>query len=333
MTRIGGLLPLLLGVTLAVPVAGSERRNDVPPVSGTVFETVMREALSPAPNAVRYDYIMTGRIRLLIPWLSADDVGGGYVRRGTSLTDPKARFIEVLFGSDPAKAPRAINHWGAAIERFTATSNAVLGFMTSVDTASAKGAEADLSRRKESGRYPFQAVVSSVDETHAVSRSLPIFSSVNFNLHQLDAARDLAIGRLREDRPMRDLGEADRRCPQTRGFLQAVEELAERALSVKTAPQSVCYTYQSRNYTLTLTEQSLVPSKAIDVKRKDGTKLERVYRDALHASFLVVNLHTKERTTFELLLGTRSDLRGVPLQIVHKPNWWFQVVLNLETVS
>src|SRR5712692_2683765 len=64
----------------------------------------------------QFDYTMTARVRLLLFWVGKDDVGGGSIRRGTLLQDPASGVIELLIGSDPAKAPRAINRWGAASE-------------------------------------------------------------------------------------------------------------------------------------------------------------------------------------------------------------------------
>src|SRR6202521_894334 len=64
----------------------------------------------------QFDYTMTARLRLLLFWVGKDDVGGGYIRRGTLPRDPASDVIELLIGSDPAKAPRAINRWGAASE-------------------------------------------------------------------------------------------------------------------------------------------------------------------------------------------------------------------------
>ena len=60
------------------------------------------------------------------------------------------------------------------------------------------------------------------------------------------------------------------------------------------------------------------------------SRLEKTYRDLVNARFSVLNQTTREVTYFELLLGTSGNLRGVPVQIIHQPNWWFQVVLNLD---
>src|SRR5215831_13217195 len=67
-------------------------------------------------QAVQYNYAMTARVRLLFFWAGKDDVGGGYIRHGVSTEDSRKEFFQVLFGSDPAKAPRTINRWGAGTE-------------------------------------------------------------------------------------------------------------------------------------------------------------------------------------------------------------------------
>ena len=99
---------------------------------------------SPVRSSVEYDYIMTARVHLIFFWAGKDDVGEGYILRGISSQDPRAEFFQVLFGSDPQKAPRAINRWGAGTEvawhkdpvplpsrEDDVTSSAFFGFMKS----------------------------------------------------------------------------------------------------------------------------------------------------------------------------------------------------------
>ena len=71
---------------------------------------------APLRGTVQYEYIMTARVHLLFFWTGKDDVGGGYIRRAVSSADSREEFFQVLFGSDPEKAPRAINRWGASTE-------------------------------------------------------------------------------------------------------------------------------------------------------------------------------------------------------------------------
>jgi hypothetical protein len=153
------------------------------------------------------------------------------------------------------------------------------------------------------------------------------------SLNELTEAEKIVAERLGKGSPIRQLTPADRQCTASRGFLRAVDELIGQTLTLTKVPQPVCYIHNARNYTLTLQERSTVRAKEIVVDRKDGKKMARSYRDLIHTRFLVLNHESKERTTFELLLGTTGELRGVPVQIVHQPNWWFQAVLNLEDVE
>jgi hypothetical protein len=275
---------------------------------------------------------MTGRIRLLLFWKGADDVGGGYIRRGFSPSDPGVRLIQVLFGSDPAKAPRGINNWGAATEAIGEGYQSFFGFMKSTDTESADDAQAEMQRQRAQGKYGFSAIVAFVDKDRALSRSVPLFSNVDFNLHQIEQAQSLVAARLMESPVLRRLDPALRRCASSRGFLQAVEELIDHALTPAPARASRCYVYNARNYTLTLTERKHVPATEIRVKRKDGTALRANYTNLVRAEFSVLN-HKSEESAFELLLGADGALRGVPIRILHRPNFWFEVELNLDSAG
>jgi hypothetical protein len=315
-TLITGALTLCL----IVPVFASPH---------TAFDPAMQTLLGNVRVTDQFDYVMTGKVRLLLFWVSGDDVGGGYIRRGTSPSDSGTRFLQVLFGSDPMKAPRHINYWGAATEAINPASNSVLGFMRSASTGSAGEAEAEIRKQREHGQYGFQASISVVDEHRAISRVMPLFSNIDFTLRELQSAQQLIVRQLSEDRPIRQLAQTDRNCKAVRGFLQSVEDLVDQAVAGKVVPASHCYTYNSLNYTVTLDERSRVAAKNVTVKLKTGRVLERKYTDLLRTRFSVLNHQSRETTTFELLVGTTGKLRGVPVQIVHQPNWWFQVVLNL----
>src|SRR5215475_14218029 len=103
------LLALLLSFSF-LPAASSSTSDHQPVVEALGW------IRSTPRQIVQYNYTMTARVRLLFFWAGKDDVGGGYIRRGVSSEDPREEFFQVLFGSDPAKAPRSINRWGAGTE-------------------------------------------------------------------------------------------------------------------------------------------------------------------------------------------------------------------------
>jgi hypothetical protein len=323
---------MLLSLVL-IPAAAGSQTSPGSEQDDVRFKTALRGILSPAADAVQYDYVMTAKLRLLLFWVGADDVGGGYVRRSRNSSQPDGNMIQVLFGSDPARAPRKINYWGAATESWNAESSALLGFMKGGKTGSASEAEADLRNQSAGGRHPFEAIISVVQKDRAVSRRASISSTTDLNLHQLDLAQKLAVEELGNDGPIRELSGTKLECRTPRGFLQAVDELIEYTLSSNTLPRFVCYVHNGRNYTISLQKRSKVSAHSVKLQRKKGGKLEKSYRDLIEGHFSVLNQSSGESTSFQLLLGTAGPLRGVPVQITYQPNWWFRVVLNLDGQS
>ena len=105
-----------LAVLCLLLLSAAFSASSSPVVDRQPIDEALRWVRNSPHHLVQYDYLMTARVRLLIFWAGKDDVGGGYIRRGVSSEDPRLEFIQVLFGSDPAKAPRAINRWGAGTE-------------------------------------------------------------------------------------------------------------------------------------------------------------------------------------------------------------------------
>jgi len=121
-------------------------------------------------------------------------------------------------------------------------------------------------------------------------------------------------------------------CGRREGFLESVAELVDYSIEGRKPPSSVCYFYNGVQHQLTLTQATRVPSETVRLTLRDEPhEYVRTYHDLVLARFENFNQTTKQRTGFELLLGTKGNLRGVPVQIRHQPNWWFQAVLNLMT--
>lgn len=298
---------------------------------------------NPPANVVQFDYVMTARVRLLFFWAGKDDVGGGYIRRAVSKDDPRQEFLQVLFGSDPAKAPRAINHWGAGTEVVwhkdplpRATRNddviasAFFGFMKASRGKSVSEMQEELKKEKAGGEHHFTGILSRVESNHATSLVVPLSSNEDYNLHQYAEAEPLMLDRLSaSDRAPRILENAEG-CPRAGEFLGAVAQLAEGAVAAAQAPQSLCYVYDAQVNTLTL--EHLVLLKKFDVKvngARGGVLTEQTYDDILQADFVSTHRATGKKVNFTILLGTQGPLRNVPVQIRYQPNWWFQVVLTL----
>ena len=302
---------------------------------------------SPLRGSLRYEYIMTARVRLLFFWASKDDVGGGYIRRGVSSTDAHQEFFQVLFGSDPAKAPRAINRWGGGTEvawhrepvslpsrEDDVTSSAFFGFMKSSRGKSAAEMQSELKREQEQGQHSFTGILSRVEPTRALSTVVPLQSDTDFNLHQYDLAEPLMFERIADsDRPVRTLSN-EGRCPRSGSFLATVSELMEASLEGQGAPLSRCYIHDAQENTLVLEKRTPVAKLPVELHGPNSTVLlDTSYSDVLQLDFVSTHKETGKQVNFTLFVGTRGDLRGVPVQIRYQPNWWFQVVLNLQPSS
>jgi len=290
-----------------------------------------------------YNYVMTCKLRLLLFWAGRDDVGGGYVRIGKASGDERQQMIEILFGSDPAKAPLAINRWGAGTEVLRSAdpgqpaASAFFGFMKSSKGQSVLAMKNELSKEKANGDHLFEGIISRVDEGQALSATVPYSSNRDFDVHQYAEAEKATLQQL-ESNPSRHIrrldGTARQSCPRTGEFLSTTLQLIDDAVAGHPTPDSLCYIYNARHYKATLLSVHSVEEKKVHVNlRGNGTPLDRTYRHLREAHFEVVSNETGTKSSFDILLGTEGNLRGTPIQITYVPNWWFQVILNLAPVS
>ena len=316
------------------------------PASATSDRQPIDEALLWVRNSprhlVQYDYTMTARVHLLFFWVGKDDVGGGYIRRGVSTDDPHQEFFQVLFGSDPEKAPRAINRWGAGTEiswhkdvpgspqQQDVTSSAFFGFMKSSQGKSLGEMQTELQREKQSGQHAFTGILSRVETSRALSLVVPLQSDTDFNLHDYDRAEPLMLDHLKDSsRPLRLLQDSSR-CPRAAEFLATVAELVDAAVAGQSAPLSRCYVYDAQENTLTLEKITTVPWLPVTLHGpKNSVLLSTTNKDLLQLDFVSTHKLTGKKVNFSVLAGTQGNLRGVPVQICYQPNWWFEVVLNL----
>ncbi|MGD0224515.1 MAG: hypothetical protein ABSF71_19460 [Terriglobia bacterium] len=335
-------LAALLGVIFASSLPRAAAANATVRL-GTAEQAAIQEAASWIGRTDKidseYDYVMTCKVRLLLFWAGSDDVGGGYVRIGQATGEERQQMIQILFGSDPAKAPLAINRWGAGTEVLRSsdsgqqTASAFFGFMKSSKGQSVVAMQRELSREKNNGDHLFEAIISRVDEGQALTTSVPYTSSRDYDLHQYPEAEKTTLQQL-ENNPARHIeslqGAARQACPRAGEFLSTTLQLMDDAVAGRTTPVSYCYLYNAHHYTATLLSVHSVAEKTVHVNlRGKGGPLDRTYRHLKEAHFVVVGQETGAKSIFDILLGTEGNLRGAPVQITYEPNWWFQVVLNL----
>ena len=339
-TRPNAFRPAILLALLSMLVPSSARTTSADLVPIVEALAWVRSAPRDIPQ---FDYVMTARVRLLFFWAGKDDVGGGYIRMGVSKSDPRQELLQVLFGSDPAKAPRAINRWGAGTEVIwhkdpaihpakidDVTSTAFFGFMKSSKGKSVSEMQEELRKEKNGGDHQFTGILSRVEPGRAISLIVPLASSQDYNLHQYAEAEPVMLEKLStSERPARSLDNAPG-CSRAGEFLGAVSQLNDIAIAGGKAPQSLCYIYDAEVDTLTL--EHIETIRKLDVKvnsSKGGILTQSSYDELLQADFVSANQTTGRRVNFTILLGTQGPQRGVPVQIRYQPNWWFQIVLNL----
>jgi hypothetical protein len=292
----------------------------------------------PEQIETEYRYVMTCRVRLLLFWAGRDDVGEGYVRLGKASGEERQQMIQILFGSDPAKAPLAINRWGAGIEVLRRddsgqpVSSAFFGFMKSSKGQSVGAMQRELSKEQNNGDHIFEGILSRVDDSRAISTTVPYTSKRDFDLHQYAEAEAATLQQLKGNHQIRRLDGAARSvCPRTREFLSTILQLIDDALAGRPTPRSVCYIFNARHYRATLLSVHPLAEKTVHITlRGNGDSMTQSYHHLKDARFEVLGEETETKSSFEMLLGTEGNLRGAPIQITYDPNWWFQVILNLS---
>jgi hypothetical protein len=335
---LASLLLASLGASVALA-----RDAMVPAATSNTEQAAIQEAASwvGRENKVQseYRYVMTCRVHLIFFWAGSDDVGGGYVRIGKASGDDRQEMIQVLFGSDPSKAPLSINRWGSGTEVLRgadsseAEASAFFGFMKSSKGQSVMAMRSELSKEKATGSHLFEGIISRVDDGQALSATVPYTSSQDFDLHQYAQAEKATLQQL-HDNPARQIhslqGAARQACPREGEFLSTILQLTSDATAGHSTPESLCYLYNARHYVATLMSVQPVAEKTVHIAlRGSGSPINRTYRHLKQARFEVVEKETGGKSNFDILLGTDGNQRGTPLQITYQPNWWFQVVLNL----
>jgi hypothetical protein len=306
------------------------------------FQEALKWVRSQPRIHTEYDYVMTVRLRFLFFWVKRDDVGGGYIKLGDVAEDPRLQVIQVLFGSDPAKAPRSINRWGAGTEiarRISSSdldpaSSVFFGFIKPSQGGSVSSMQRELYTEGQKGQHLFEATLSLVDHGRALSTLVPFYTDHDFNLHELEQAQQIAMRQL-EDGPDRKFsrleGPSQLGCERAGGFLSTIGELLDDAVQGARTPATLCYLYDAHQYTATLESAHRVAERTVRIARREGgPAIDQTYRDLRQAHFRILRQDTGGETDFDILVGASGPLRGVPVQISYNPNWWFQVVLNLK---
>ena len=266
---------------------------------------------------VEHAYRVIGKVRLLLFWVSADDVGGARIawrRRDDE------RTFSLLIGSDPERAPRDINEWGYVREEVRGDSATVFGLRTSTDGDSPE--EADANRTRPNGIAGFDALCSQITAAEGDSWITSVEVPNDATYRHLDRVLDAIEGnttwkRRRMSRP------AD----AAPGFLVTLDGLMRRTADAARGrrplqpPPAAAYVYKDGVYDLFIRRIERIPQLRIG---------SGVVRDLLRSEFQVRKRGSDAKTTFWITYGVSGALAGIPVRAGYQPNWWFKVELELD---
>ncbi len=264
-------------------------------------------------------YTLTARVRLLVFWINREDVGGA--RIASARDADGGRALELLIGSDPARAPMRVNRWGYVAERRAGTSAELLGIMTAADEQSIEQAKAGITQ--PGATHLFKAIRGGVDGrvAHSVVTRMPLKEDFTFrDLHALICMLPEGVT------PAKTRVIPEGTEP---GFLFAVKSMldesvaAYRQMGGTVAPTKSRRTYV---YDACLFELTRTSSRGLPETRVNG----RTYKDAIESDFEARNLSTGKINSFSILYSTTGPAAGMPVRIVYRPRWWFEAELRLD---
>ena len=273
------------------------------------------------PVAKAYRYRMAGRVRpLLAFWIGKDDVGmARIVWRGDETGD---RAYELLVGTDPSYAPRAINRWGFITEQVSGRDGAALAMMSRSEEGSFKDAQASVERSSRSG--DFKAMRGRVAGGTATSQVTTVQALGTPTVH--DATRMI-------EQTWIETAGARARAIEIEGnvrpgFLVAVAELVEHTMAAARRSGDplgqlnglrVPYVFGRELYEL----------RARSIEIGAEAVLGATTR-VVHTGFEIRTAATGARTRFEMSYPVDGAMAGVPLLVAWQPRWWLKVELHLD---
>ncbi len=312
---------VLLAFALAVSVH-ARQSTITAPVSLAGEQVGDAASTSTLPAVAEHRYRMAGKIRLLLPWVGPDNVGGARIvwRRGANAE----RGWELLIGSDPARAPRHINRWGYVREEAKDGELSMLGVMKQSDEQSLAEAQRRVENEAKNG-YPYKRILTRV--TRGDSSSV-----VTSSLFARDYTyRDLpAVLRAFESQPTKASAPRQMRVGQNvrPGFLIAVADLLydctyafKRSGASGLTARAVQYAYNGQLYDLKLGRPDVL---------KNARYGDQAYGPLLKGWFELRNRAGGSSEWFQVVWGVQGALEGVPVYIEYQPRWWFKATLVLD---
>lgn len=261
-------------------------------------------------------YQMNARVRPLLFWIRKNDVGDGRITWRAK--DGAGRGYELLVGSDPGRAPRRINRWGFIREELSAADANVLGVMKKSKEQSVKEAEQELAREGEGG-FVFQAIRSRVSADRADAGVVTYRSETDLTYRDLDPLLNRVTAlegpRLTTALPANT----------SPGLLFAVADMLDEIMKRGVPPRGSVALPQPRHYVY---YRTLYDLKVRSLERTADPHASD--RQLLDADFEILNRTTRKTTRFSIVFAPTGPAAGVPVKIMFRPRWWFEVELILR---
>lgn len=272
------------------------------------------------PVVKAYRYRMAGRVRpLLAFWIGRDDVG---MARIVWRDDGEGRrAYELLVGTDPSYAPRAINRWGFVIEQASGHDGSTLAMMSRSDEGSFR--DAQMSVEGGTRGADFKVMRGLVHDGVATSNVTILRAPGTPTVHdaarmteqtwaEAATARPRAVAVGREVRP---------------GFLVAVAELVDRTLAAATTQGLeaaaldgvvVPYVFGRDLYELRVRTFEVSEAQVLGGPAR-----------VAQTGFEIRKRSTGARSRFGMSYAVDGAMAGVPLTVAWQPRWWLKVELHL----
>jgi hypothetical protein len=276
------------------------------------------------PLVANHDYQLSGAARpFMLFWIHRNDVGGG---RMTWRRDGGGTFsLELLMGSDPARAPFSTNRWGYIREVVHGDTAELVAVKTELEEETIEEAKASAGRPSD-GTLVFIRERVTPRDARAWTAVVDVGRDVTYNDLEFVLDRMSKVNEWNErtfDRPK-----------GTRpGFLVALTELMDdgvrawsRAGSTKFeyAPQTVFYIHRAKPYELRQSRVKLL---------HDVTLGGHTYSRLLEGEFRMRNPATNFQSIFSVAYGLDGDLAAVPVRIAYQPRWWLRTSLTLTPTA
>ncbi len=317
MTRHGLATVLLSLICLILALALSRELEAGQAMRGSGLSCGL--GLASVAEAAEWRYSMTVHVRLLLFWISREGVGGA--RISWREAPDGTRSLQLLIGSDPARAPMRINRWGYIAEHVDGSSAELIGVMTQSDERSIEQARQNLSR--SGGAHAFKAIRGRVTQGEALSTVIHLLLAEEFTYRDVN----VLLGRLPQAGfPVRRISVPKGVEP---GFLFALKNLVHQSVEsyhrsgrVDTGCKSPrLFVYHASLYELAQRSSDIIPKLTVG---------GRDYHEVIESRLDVRNRATGETTGFGITYGTRGAAAEIPLRIVYRPRWWFEAELILD---